>query len=392
MLGLYNARLGKSDEADGRHLYTARLVRRRNVELNDLFACDLARVANIDFYHVLGAVAHYVLARPRTRLDFPLEIGIRKTVAERILHDFIVGSALSGKIPRNVGGFVPLVADVNPFLIDHAVVGIRRVHERRVMRLVIVSERIRYPARRTDVAAEDARYSARARLTGNADVQRGFDALVFVEEAHFGIVANVEQHNDVEAFVLERIEHRLFVGVELEIRAVVVAADLEQLVRACVFAGEPAEHDDGGMRIRIRFVEPVLRIEARGRIEHRRDRIGTAAFIGVDVRQPAVIPEELFIVLHALFFERLGERHLVILVDDRAAAAAAGYQKALVGSRPAEKIYLVRLVERQKAVLVFEQDHTVLAQLLHDLIALLERRRSARIVGVVAREKRVQYR
>ena len=128
-----------------------------SVELNYVFTGNVARICNRYAYLIVAVRNQLGRVVP---LNLPIERSVRQTVAEGELHYPVISFAVLvfyvSEISFRIRSFIPLIAEIDAFLIGKVVAVFNCVEISGVVGLVIVRKRVARSARRVYFTLYDA--------------------------------------------------------------------------------------------------------------------------------------------------------------------------------------------------------------------------------------------
>ena len=169
-------------------------VGRTTVQLHNVFSRNATRVGNGNINSVVTVGCKgLVYLFP---IGFPTEIRVAKSETEGKLHYSVVTASVlvfhSVEVTLGVGGFVPLVAEVDTFLVNDVITVFGSVDVYGVVCLEVVRDGIGNATRGVDLTLQDTWDSRCARLTGDTDVQARLYAGIVLDKAALDVIAQVE--------------------------------------------------------------------------------------------------------------------------------------------------------------------------------------------------------
>ena len=341
-------------------------VRRLIVHLHHFLAAHSAAVGDGHLYGYLVVLFGHGVVAPR-------KVGIRNTVTERVLHDFVIrviARVRSAEYDVLIPRFVILVSDVNAlgvrqivvfrfgiaavfpiFEVAHVLHGGRGEH--------VVSIGVHQSSRRIDFARKYAGNGRHTELAYAAHPQAGVHA-VLVEKAQLHGVGRVEQHYYLVELRADVGEQFALVRVEFEYAARVFAVRGYGHIagQVAVFAPRARDHDYRGVIVRIIAAFDFVRIFGIRDLVYCK---GIGFVILHALRKPADHSVHVFgrikhpqrgIDRETLRFESVFER-----LAGAAAYCARSARRAVnkVYGRLTETAEPRALAERKRVVLVFQQ-------------------------------------
>ena len=365
LAGVEELRLCKVAEHAGALLDAALRVGSGVVAFHDILAGNGAGVRDRDLHRDVRAIVGEVG-------DLLIERRVGEAVAERVLHGRgIVDVAILGC------RLVVAVAHIDAFGVVHIVdvlgaggcvsraceEGLVRVLDVRVVmgaEVVVarcrgkrVGKGIGRTAGRIHGAGKHLADCIAARGAGGADPERCIDA-VRVQEAELHSIRAVEDDNDLREVRLHHREEILLVRRELQVApaslgSFVVCHVGRQVIALAALAGK---HDERRVGVGLRVVDDILRVGRLGQLIE--VPVGADEALALRGERVLVVEGlEVGVDLEACVLKALIERHVLRAVARAGARAAVA---EVVAGRGAEDVHLLRAVERQRIVLVLEQD------------------------------------
>ena len=330
--------------------------------------------------------------------DLPIKAGVAQAVAEGILHNGIIAGAvlvaLGVPVALGVGGFVPLVADVDALgviYIGNLIVGIGSIEVAAggaVCRVEAVGAAVLADALQTGVRIADGGgqvigpgiggapagfavtpqhlgHGSRALGARQTGDQAGINAGDRLDLAQLHNVGGVDEHNHMGVICTDVVQQILFLGGQLQHRAGVVNNDVAALLGALVLllggvvalARQTPDHDNSRIG------------EALGVVQHRLCVVGlvvdvrliqAAGLLGAGAQGAGVLAAILEILIHVgqlgVVLNAVGSQRGQQIGVDAGHAAGAGAAAQPCGGRPAEHIDLFGVgAQGQGAVVVLYQ-------------------------------------
>ena len=392
--------LGEAAQHDGRLFDTALGVRRRVVQLHDVFAGDVSLVCDGDGRgdHIAGDAPRRIAVRKFCVREAVAEgIDDRLVVVDKALlcRRFVVAVAevdtllvLGGE-----GGGDVVVAHGDVALADVAVlVDGGGVHEGGIFGEVCGVDVYR-AAGRVDLAGEDVAQGVKAGRAGAAHPEDGVHARIRFQFAQFHHVGRVDDDDGLVVIVFTEFQPVLFVGAQLQL---VLPGHIRLIFRLCRAAldGVCKGRALFGVAHQVGREIPALAARARDHIDgdafavHRK-RMHARAVVGDFADQPL----RLFILVHddgaALVVVFLPHEVIVRGVIHRKArlcdarirgsrlahvyVARAGAAVQRIHRAAADEADRLACVQRQGVVLVFQQYKALFAQFAGDRFAVFDR-------------------
>ena len=321
--------------------------------------------------HLDGAVGGLVIG------DGLLKGGVGQAVAEGVLHSLCVGSFIAdaGGVVH-IAGLVEAVAHIDALGVLHIVVlevGVGKVAGIPVSRGggQVVSVGIRQTAGGVHLAGQNLAHGVEAGGAKAADPQGGVDGVI-LQEAQFHGVGGVDQHDHLaEALCFDERQQILFVLCQLQIMSAViglaVTSGVHILRQVAALAAHAGDGDDGHIRECLCILQQRVGVLGCGHLGG--GEVGAfKALLG------CTADAGLLVKIHQLLIDRepgVGQAGDEVNVGGGVACAGAAAAVDGVHGAVAEQVDGGALCQRQGVVLIFQQNSTLLHQLLRHGAALL---------------------
>ena len=368
--GLQQAGLCKACQHHMGFFNAADGVGRGVVYLHHILACHSTGV--LDLYgHLDGAVGGLIVG------DRLLKGSVGQAVAEGVLHCLCVGGFIAdtgGVI--HIAGLVEAVTHIDALGVLHIVVlevRVGKVAGVPVSRCggQIVCVGIRQTAGGVHLAGQDLAHGVEAGGAKAADPQRGIDGIILQKAQLHGVGGVDKDDHLAKALCFDEGQQVLFVLGQLQIMLAViglaVTGGVHILGQVAALAAHAGDGDDGHIRERLCVLQQrvgVLRCRhlCRGEVGAFKALLGGTAYPG------------LLVEIHQLLVDReagVGQAGDQINVGGSIACAGAAAAVDGVHGAVAEQVDGGALCQRQGVVLVFQQNGTLLHQLLRHGAALV---------------------